>query len=98
MKAARGLYTGVWVCSGVWIPNRGYKQVFGYAQAFWIHNWGYIKVFGLPTWAAQVCLDPQPWLHKGVWIPNRGYTKAFGCPNKLPASYQLVEAMSFVHS
>ena len=30
MEAETGLHTGVWVCPGVWIPNRGYGQVFEY--------------------------------------------------------------------
>ena len=51
MEAETGLHTGVWVCPGVWIPNRGYTQVFEYAQAsgsqlglftdVWIPNRGY---------------------------------------------------------
>ena len=29
-----GLHTGLWVCPGVWIPNRGYTHVFECARAF----------------------------------------------------------------
>ena len=34
MAAETGLHTGVWVYPGVWIPNRGHLQVFGYTQLF----------------------------------------------------------------
>ena len=59
MKAQMGLHTGVWVRPGVWIPNRGYTQVFEYTQAF-----------GFPTAATHGCLDLHPGLHTGVWSPT----------------------------
>ena len=71
MAAETGLQTDVWVCPGVWIPNRGYTQVFEYARAF-----------GSPNGATYRRLDPQPRLHTGVWSPNRGYTQVSGVPNR----------------
>ena len=71
MAGETGLQTGVWVCPGVWIPNRGYTQVFEYARAF-----------GYPNGATYRRLDSQPRLHTGVWSPNRGYTRVFGVPNR----------------
>ena len=62
-----GLHTGVWVHTGVGVPNRGYIRVFENAQAF-----------GSPTGATRRCLESQPGLHMGVWIPSRGYTQVFG--------------------
>ena len=44
-----GLHTGVWVRPGDWIRNRGYTQVFEYAQAF-----------GSPSGATYRRLRPQP--------------------------------------
>ena len=90
MAAETGLQTGVWVCPGVWIPNRGYTQVFEYARAF-----------VSPNGATYRRLDPQPRLHTGVWSPDRSYTRVsgnwsytrvFGVPNgrscKLPVNFR----------
>ncbi len=62
MAAEMGLHTGVWVCSGVRVPSRGYIRVFEYAQAF-----------GSPNGATYRRLDHQTGLSTGFWIPNRSY-------------------------
>ena len=51
-------------------PNRGYIQVFEYAQAF-----------GSPIRATYRRLDPKLRLRTGVWSLNQGYTWVFGVPN-----------------
>ena len=68
-----GLHTGVQVCPGVWIPNRGYIQAFGSPTAatyrcldsqprrhtsVWIPSWGYTRVFGVPN--GRLCKLPLP--------------------------------------
>ena len=66
MAVEAGLHTGVWGCPGVWIPNRGYIQMFVYAQVFgsprrYIQAFarGYTQVFGVPTGATHGCLESQ---------------------------------------